>query len=195
MTHFDTFEELTNYVLGLSNAKEQARIQEELALFKERNWEDYILFVVNFLSDANERTPFVYHGSVYDSYLVRKVLFDNTNPSFLTNEKARDILFHDSLKIDISVIWLGKRLMHESLVALEISLQNSLGPLGLYRREIFTSIDETRGIGSELLIVSRQPITDHDMDVILNEKKESSPEEAEVLRNHVAIRIRDAYGI
>ena len=54
-----TFEQIKERVLTLPNSKEELdRINEELELFEERGWNNYVAFAVNLIQELDEKVKF-----------------------------------------------------------------------------------------------------------------------------------------
>ena len=188
---FRSYEEMLNYVLSISTKEEKARIMEEDMLFEERGWKKYILFIGNCFSEDRKADWNSYGGSARDSYLLYKVSFpDTVNTTLLTNEEAKSILFNDALRVRIRYIHvdtLSKGILEE----FQGKLKNMSSVLGLeYNREsIQNNKEKIKEKNEERIIVSNTVIPTEDLDLIKNEKRDSTEEENEVLRKYLIIML------
>lgn len=188
---FRSYEEMLNYVLSVSTKEEKARIMEEDMLFEERGWKKYILFIGNCFSEDRKADWNSYGGSARDSYLLYKVSFpDTVNTTLLTNEEAKSILFNDALRVRIRYIHvdtLSKGILEE----FQGKLKNMSSVLGLeYNRESIQNNEEKiKEKNEERIIVSNTVIPTEDLDLIKNEKRDSTEEENEVLRKYLIIML------
>ena len=188
---FRSYEEMLNYVLSISTKEEKARIMEEDMLFEERGWKKYILFIGNCFSEDRKADWNSYGGSARDSYLLYKVSFpDTVNTTLLTNEEAKSILFNDALRLKIKYIHvdtLSKGILEE----FQGKLKNMSSVLGLeYNREsIQNNKEKIKEKNEERIIVSNTVIPTEDLDLIKNEKRDSTEEENEVLRKYLIIML------
>ena len=188
---FRSYEEMLNYVLSISTKEEKARIMEEDMLFEERGWKKYILFIGNCFSEDRKADWNSYGGSARDSYLLYKVSFpDTVNTTLLTNEEAKSILFNDALRVRIRYIHvdtLSKGILEE----FQGKLKNMSSVLGLeyIRESIQNNKEKIKEKNEERIIVSNTVIPTEDLDLIKNEKKDSTEEENEVLRKYLIIML------
>ena len=188
---FRSYEEMLNYVLSISNEEEKARIKEEDELFEERGWKKYILFIGNCFSEDRKADWNSYGGSARDSYLLYKVSFpDTVNTTLLTNEEAKSILFNDALRVRIRYIHvdtLSKGILEE----FQGKLKNMSSVLGLeyIRESIQNNKEKIKEKNEERIIVSNTVIPTEDLDLIKNEKRDSTEEENEVLRKYLIIML------
>ena len=194
---FRSYEEMLNYVLSISTKEEKARIMEEDMLFEERGWKKYILFIGNCFSEDRKADWNSYGGSARDSYLLYKVSFpDTVNTTLLTNEEAKSILFNDALRVRIRYIHvdtLSKGILEE----FQGKLKNMSSVLGLeYNREsIQNNKEKIKEKNEERIIVSNTVIPTEDLDLIKNEKRDSTEEENEVLRKYLIIMLESCYDV
>ena len=188
---FRSYEEMLNYVLSISTKEEKARIMEEDMLFEERGWKKYILFIGNCFSEDRKADWNSYGGSARDSYLLYKVSFpDTVNTTLLTNEEAKSILFNDALRVRIRYIHvdtLSKGILEE----FQGKLKNMSSVLGLeyIRESIQNNKEKIKEKNEERIIVSNTVIPTEDLDLIKNEKRDSTEEENEVLRKYLIIML------
>ena len=188
---FRSYEEMLNYVLSISNEEEKARIMEEDDLFEKRGWKKYILAIGKYFPDGMQYPWDFFGGSVRDSYLLYKVSFPNKiNRTLLENKEAKNILFNDALRLKIKYIHvdtLSKGILEE----FQGKLKNMSSVLGLeyIRESIQNNKEKIKEKNEERIIVSNTVIPTEDLDLIKNEKKDSTEEENEVLRKYLIIML------
>ena len=188
---FRSYEEMLNYVLSISNEEEKARIMEEDDLFEKRGWKKYILAIGKYFPDGMQYPWDFFGGSVRDSYLLYKVSFPNkVNSTLLKNKEAKNILFNDALRLKIKYInvdTLSKGILEE----FQGKLKNMSSVLGLeyIRESIQNNKEKIKEKNEERIIVSNTVIPTEDLDLIKNEKKDSTEEENEVLRKYLIIML------
>ena len=188
---FRSYEDLLNYVLSISDEKEKARIMEEDDLFEKRGWKKYILAIGKYFPDGMQYPWDFFGGSVRDSYLLYKVSFPNkVNSTLLKNKEAKNILFNDALRLKIKYInvdTLSKGILEE----FQGKLKNMSSVLGLeyIRESIQNNKEKIKEKNEERIIVSNTVIPTEDLDLIKNEKKDSTEEENEVLRKYLIIML------
>ena len=188
---FRSYEEMLNYVLSISTEEEKARIKEEDKLFEKRGWKKYILFIGNCFSEDRKADWNSYGGSARDSYLLYKVSFPNkVNSTLLNNKESKNILFNDALRLKIKYIHvdtLSKGILEE----FQGKLKNMSSVLGLeYNRELIQNNKEIiKENNEERIIVSNTVIPTEDLDLIKNERRDSTEEENEVLRKYLIIML------
>ena len=123
--------------------------------------------------------------------MLYKVSFpDTVNTTLLTNEEAKSILFNDALRVRIRYIHvdtLSKGILEE----FQGKLKNMSSVLGLeYNREsIQNNKEKIKEKNEERIIVSNTVIPTEDLDLIKNEKRDSTEEENEVLRKYLIIML------
>lgn len=183
---YRTYGELIDTVKNSSNESERKRINEELELFSNRKWEDYILFASNLISEiAGSDIPIVKGLSACDSYLVKKSSCLNMVDSDLLNSSySREILFNDTLRLEIDACnpW-GD---HDSTaIFANNAIESCIKESGLYYCEQL--LQNKNGIGKELIIISKEPITEADKEIIISEKKTSTEEEKTVLYKYLLL--------
>lgn len=103
-----TFDEIKDEVFALANSDaEVERIVEELELFEERGWNQYVAFVINFLREMDDKVKFFFPSlSVMDSLFVNKAIRPEGNyDKFLSKKHSKDILFNDALRLGIDVVY------------------------------------------------------------------------------------------
>ena len=188
---FRSYEDLLNYVLSISNEEEKARIMEEDELFEKRGWKKYILAIGKYFPEERRFSSDDFGRSARDSYLLYKVSFpDTVNTTLLTNEEAKSILFNDALRLKIKYIHvdtLSKGILEE----FQGKLKNMSSVLGLeyIRESIQNNKEKIKEKNEERIIVSNTVIPTEDLDLIKNEKKDSTEEENEVLRKYLIIML------
>lgn len=197
---FRSYEEMLNYVLSISKKEEEkARIKEEDELFEKRGWKKYILAIGKYFPDGMQYPCDFFGGSVRDSYLLYKVSFpDTVNTTLLTNEEAKNILFNDALRLKIKYIHVDT-LSKGILEKFQGKLKNMSSVLGLeYNRELIQNNKEIikennkeiiKEENVERIIVSNTVIPTEDLDLIKNERRDSTEEENEVLRKYLIIML------
>ena len=129
--------------------------------------------------------------------MLYKVSFpDTVNTTLLTNEEAKSILFNDALRVRIRYIHvdtLSKGILEE----FQGKLKNMSSVLGLeYNREsIQNNKEKIKEKNEERIIVSNTVIPTEDLDLIKNEKRDSTEEENEVLRKYLIIMLESCYDV
>lgn len=193
------YESILAEVLNNCDEREKERIMQEDELFQRRGWCKMIEFLCGLIEKTNGRYHFYYAGSSLDSYLIYKFaelqqtsfshLYNafknggiNIGERLLNGEKARSILFIDVLRITIDIAGLRASYI-DYLIELNKTLEELICETGLRKRQAL--IDPS----TELLVLSNDEISDSDLDVVLKEKKDSTPEEIEVLHKMLIISI------
>lgn len=185
---------------------EQDRVQEEITLFEERGWVEYIPILKNLLREyesLSEKSPVWMNLSALDSYVLYKVcrskpvgkhLKWSKDTKMLEDKKSKGILFNDALRLGIKVrnIVRYNHLLRRNEI-LRRPLDEILMDSGLNYEIV--EIDRSDLSITQLVIVSTGDIPKKDIDVILNEKKESSKEESDILRKHLIIHFDVRLGI
>ena len=110
----------------------------------------------------------------------------------MTNDdKQRQILFNDALRLDAFSPICFEGSVADSRAKIMDQIRCYLKEYGLFYKEVI--FDNEKAESNTLLIISNSNnIPDEDVDVILNETKESSDSEAEVLRKYFLLTIRMA---
>ena len=178
------WEALEQEVLAICDEEETIRVLEEFELFEQRNWQNYVLFCIELLSKLSVWD----NGSVKDSYVIRKYLKKNKDDSWLNHKRSKDILFSDAFRLNVEVIAPSFYLL-EKLREVETVFENTISQFDFYRKEKITAVN------SEILVLSDKEINDEEFDIIINEKKESSIEEIELLRSVLIVYISARAGI
>ena len=175
--------------------REKKRVEKEFVLFEERGWEKYILLMAEIMKAMNARPEFCLEGgSVCDSYALGKYRTGETGElRLLLNEKGRQILFNDALRMNYVLNEPGE-LMMENVGKLDDVLDPAVLSSGLFKAqrlyEDTTNDPLIAGRMLEFLVLSTKPIDEDDMDLIVNETRNSTPGEAERLREYLIVRIR-----
>ena len=192
------YETIIAEVLKHSDEREKERIMKEDELFKRRGWCKMIEFLCALIEKTEKHFFIYYTGSFLDSYLIYKFaelqqtsfshLYNafknggiNIGERLLNGEKAQSILFNDALRVNIDIAGL---IDSYRLIEFNHTFEELIRETGLKKREVL--IDSS----NELLVLSNDEITDADLDVVLKEKKDSAPEENEVLHKMLIVRIK-----
>ena len=189
---FNNYEELKAAALANANVEERARIMEEIALFHQRDWEEYALLMANCLAEWESRP--ILSKSVKDSYLIFKGLHPEKTDKLLHNEKAKDILFNDAFRLDVLVVSMNLSFV-EDLRRIDKTLEEELLKTGLHYYQWMLPNNHPQSLGKELLVVSKEPLTEEEKSIIRNEKQESTPSEADALRKCLLITIEGRIGL
>lgn len=192
---FESYLGLVQYVREHSTDKEEiARIEEEIRLFEERGWEEYVLFLANLLPRLNksEALPFL-SKSALDSYFLYKAENGSSiNQDRLRNDKAKGILFNDALRLDIKLVWM-RSYWEEKIRVFNDIFKSEIKKHGLFSSERQTL--NTKDDVSETVILSTSEIPEKDVEIIMNEKPDSTGSESGILRKYLIIRISIHNGI
>ncbi len=189
------YSELQKRVEGVCQRQdEKQRIEEEFIFFEKRDWEEYVSFLAEILSlTQNNLTPIKLGGSCLDSYVLRKFLEPQKELlSLLKDEKCRNILFNDALRLDFFITWSREEWIIRDLKKLDNIFENGIKDSGLQMREIIT---KEKGDKEEKVIISTSLIPDEDVSLIANETKESTAEETSKLLKYLIITIKTHIGI
>lgn len=169
---------LKEEVISICDKEELERVKQEFKLFEQRKWENYILFSIRLLSRIDEFLG----GSIRDSYVVRKYLKKSKDESWLRHQNSKEILFNDALRLNIEIIRVVSHFEKEFLKVNDL-FESTINEFNFYRKETLTKSN------SEILILSDKKISNELLNVILNEKKNSTDEEIELLRSVLIINI------
>ena len=163
---FESYLGLVQYVREHSTDKEEiARIEEEIRLFEERGWEEYVLFLANLLPRLNksEALPFL-SKSALDSYFLYKAENGSSiNQDRLRNDKAKGILFNDALRLDIKLVWM-RSYWEEKLRVFNDIFKSEIKRHGLFSSERQTL--NTKDDVSETVILSTSEIPEKDVEIM-----------------------------
>lgn len=185
---------------------EQDRVQEEITLFEERGWVEYIPILVKLIrtyKSLSDIMPVWMNLSALDSYVLYKIcksevvgkrLKWSKDTKMLRDNRSKGILFNDALRLSINVrnIVSNSHLLRRN-EELRRPLDEILLDSGLNYEML--EIDRSDLSITQLVVVSTGDIPKKDIDVILNEKKESSKEETDILRKYLIIHFDVRLGI
>ena len=205
-TKRDAFDLLQTALDKSEDKDEQDRVQEEITLFKERGWVEYIPILVKLIrtyKSLSDIMPVWMNLSALDSYVLYKIcksevvgkrLKWSKDTRMLEDERSKVILFNDALRLSINVrnIVSNSHLLRRN-EELRRPLDEILLDSGL-NYEIL-EIDRSDLSITQLVVVSTGDIPKKDIDVILNEKKESSKEETDILRKYLILNFEVRLGI
>ena len=190
-----TAKELYDKVFGIiyrhdNNKEEYDRVFEEINLIGSRGWEPFILLLLEVLTKKRS-WPIELSGSAMDSYLLYLADGENNgckNIDKLNNQKSRDIFFNDALRLNLNIVCAFQDILDTET----LNLLNDINSIAESLNLTVHKMDET---GLWLAISKTGEIPDKDVEMIKNEKAESSPKEAEILRKYLLIKIRKWKGI
>lgn len=194
-----TFDQIKDEVFALANSDAEVdRLVEELDLFEERGWNQYIAFAINFLREMNEKVKFFFPSlSVMDSLFVNKAINPEGNYEKLLSKKhSKDILFNDALRLGIDVVYadpqelayLGRLSM---LIAKEFITRFRLSSKA---KGIMSK--ESDGVTSNVLCaISTSNIPEDDFNIVYSEKKDGPREEINTLRKYLIFHFKTKVGI
>lgn len=205
------YESIIAEILKRSDEHEKERIMQEDALFKRRGWCKMIELLCGLIERTEKSFYIYYKGSFLDSYLIYKYaelrqidlshlyhVFRNGSEGIgdriLNGDKARSILFNDALRITIDIVYMVvfDGLQHNTnnrLIEFNNTFEDLIRDSGLRKKEVL--IDSS----TELMVLSNDEISDSDMEVVLKEETESSPEEIEVLHKTLIVRIKVVHAL
>ena len=190
-----TAKELYDKVFGIiyrhdNNKEEYDRVFEEINLIGSRGWEPFILLLLEVLTKKRS-WPIELSGSAMDSYLLYLADGENNgckNIDKLNNQKSRDIFFNDALRLNLNIVCAFQDILDTET----LNLLNDINSIAESLNLTVHKMDET---GLWLAISKTGEIPDKDVEMIKNEKAESSPKEAEILRKYLLIKIGKWKGI
>lgn len=190
-----TAKELYDKVFGIinrhdNNKDEYDRVFEEINLIGSRGWEPFILLLSEVLTKKRS-WPIDLSGSDMDSYLLYLADGENNgckNIDKLNNQKSRDIFFNDALRLNLNIVCAFQDILDTET----LNLVNDINSIAESLNLTVHKMDET---GLWLAISKTGEIPDKDVEMIKNEKAESSPKEAEILRKYLLIKIGKWKGI
>lgn len=194
-----TFDQIKDEVFALTNSDAEVdRLVEELNLFEERGWNQYIAFAINYLREMNDKVKFFFPSlSVMDSLFVNKAINPEGNYEKLLSKKhSKDILFNDALRLGIDVVYadpqelayLGRLSM---LIAKEFITRFRLPSKakGIMSKK---SEDVTSNV---LCAISTSNIPEDDFNIVYSEKKDGPREEINTLRKYLIFHFKTKVGI
>ena len=192
-----TTKELYNKVFGTlfhhgMNEEEADRVFDEIALFGDRGWEPFILLLSEVMTQKRD-WPIEMAGSAKDSYLLYLATASDIedggkNHDKLNDQKGRDILFNDALRFNVNIISAFPDVVDSEENNILECIRSTAEKLNLTVRKL----DET---DLWLAIGKGKEIPDSDVETIKNEKPESTPKEADILRKYLLIKIKKWNGI
>lgn len=185
---------------------EQDRVREEITLFEERGWVEYIPILEKLIREyerLSDIMPVWMNLSALDSYVLYKIcrskvtgkhLKWSKDTNMLNDERSKGILFNDALRLSIDV---RNMVSNSHLLRRNEEIRRPLDEI-LLESGLNYEILETRRTDlsiEQLIIVSTGDIPKKDIDVVLNEKKESSKEETDILRKYLILNFEVRLGI
>ena len=188
--------ELYNKLFGTiykhdNNQDEYDRVFDEVSLIAQRGWEPFILLLSEVMT-RKRSWPIELCGSAMDSYLLYLAAGENNddrkNIDKLNYQKSRDIFFNDALRLNLNIVCAFQDILDTET----LNLLNDINSIAESLNLIVHKMDET---GLWLAISKTGEIPDKDVEMIKNEKAESSPIEAEILRKYLLIKIGKWKGI
>ncbi len=194
-----TFEEIRDEVYNLPNTDEELlRLDEELELFEERGWNQYIAFAVNYLREMNEKVKFFFPSlSVMDSLFVNKAIHPDYNyDKLLSKQYSKGVLFNDALRLGVDIVYADPN---------ELGYLNQLAAL-IFREFLRMSHlhadaraipdkDKVGFAGKLVSAISPNFIPKEDMDVIVNEKSDGPRDEINILSKYLIVYVTCKVGI
>ena len=192
-----TFEQIEREVLALPlTYEEKIRIGEELDLFEERGWNDYVALAINIISEVEEKVRFCFTGfSALDSLFVLKATNKYIPENFVNKKHAKDILFNDAFRLNIEVVYAYKKELnyYTKLAYFIISEMTRMNPgLKFYTKTVDKSEKKKRIFA---VAKSNMRATAEDLKVIEFEKRDGPREEINVLNKYFLIYLSSHQGI
>ncbi len=179
-----------------TSEKERKRIADEFALFEERGWEKYVLLLAAVMKASGNRPYFGEGGSACDSCVLDKCRKGNDGGrKLLSDRRGREILFNDALRLTYHIEWPHNDYTDDSVKKLDSILDPIVRTSGLFVTQKLFSYSPVEGCDNlkrrrvEYIVLSDTPLGDEDFALILNERRESTAEEAERLRKYLIIRV------
>ncbi|MBQ7623718.1 MAG: hypothetical protein IJS65_00395 [Clostridia bacterium] len=169
--------------------EEKRRIEEEIALFETRGWSGLVPAVCDLLADIGDKKG-VFKGSVTDSYFIRKVIDPSfSDRGFLCDVRRKDELFNDTLRMIFE--YRAPSLPVGDLKALEDAFTRVLEKKhGLKARQHLSGDKK-----SETIAFSESEISDKEFDAVVNERRDSTPAEADILRKFLIVKVQHVHTI
>ena len=191
---FNNYPSLVQFVKEQTSEKEESRIEEEISLFQERGWEHYVLFLSNLLPELrrSDALPSLSKSALDSYFLYKAENGPSINHDKLRDSKAKSILLNDALRLDINLVGL-KFMWEEKLQSINDIIESNIKEHNLFSAERLNM--NTQDKASETLILSTSKIPEADINIIMNEKTESTKAESEILRKYLLIRITINIGI
>ena len=205
-TKRDAFDLLQTALDKSEDKDEQDRVREETTLFEERGWVEYIPILVKLIrtyKSLSDHMPIYMNLSALDSYVLYKLCSSeiigkrlkwSKDRKMLEDEKSKGILFNDALRLGIKILNI---VPNKHLLRRNENLRRPLDEILLNSGLNYEMLEITRSdlSVSQLVIVSTGDIPKKDIDVILNERKESSKEETDILRKYLILNFEVRLGI
>ncbi len=192
---YNSYAELKNEVEKMSSGAEVERVGQEFEIFEGRKWEEYVVLLANILvrMKGKEYWKVLYSKSAMDSYVLHKVI-DNSlvNERFMSDQKSIEILRNDALRLDVDVN-LGPSnagVDNDSkgyVLKVGNILEEEIKKTKLNYYESMLARDGNGALG-ELIIVSKKPLKEEELNIIRNEQRQSSDREADLLRSCLLLR-------
>lgn len=174
-----------------NNQDEYDRVFDEVSLIAQRGWEPFILLLSEVITKMRS-WPIELSGPAMDSYLLYLATGENSddrkNIDKLNYQKSRDIFFNDALRLNLNIVCAFQDILDTET----LNLLNDINSIAESLNLIVHKMDET---GLWLAISKTGEIPDKDVEMIKNEKADSSPREAEILRKYLLIKIGKWKGI
>ena len=194
-----TFDQIKDEVFALANSDAEVdRLVEELDLFEERGWNQYIAFAINYLREMNDKVKFFFPSlSVMDSLFVNKAINPEGNYEKLLSKKhSKDILFNDALRLGIDVVYADpQELAYLGRLSMLIA-KEFITRFRLPSKAKGIMSKESEGVTSNVLCaISTNSIPEEDFDIVYNEKKDGPREEINTLRKYLIFHFKTKVGI
>lgn len=194
-----SFEEFKSEALKRCRSEEETkRVSEEIELFSVREWEKYVLLVVNTIRELQEcgfDFPYEMAGSALDSFAIWLLTTDRKKKEgFIKNERKKGILFNDALRLSICIHKMFAKEHPEFGVKLNSLLESNIRDLGLVYSEHLVDGKNPLSIGSpdtkdNLIIVSNDKVLRSDEEWVLSETREVREGEIGILRKYLLLRV------
>lgn len=193
-----TFEQIKKDVLALSlTYDEKIRIGEELDLFEERGWNDYVALAINIIDEVEEKVKFCFTGfSALDSLFVLKATGKYIPDNFINKEHAKDILFNDAFRLKIEVVYAYRKELsyYYRLTNFIVSELVRMNPnLKHYSKTFSSKIESSKRIFA--ITKNNTKTTPEDLRIIENEKRDGPREEINVLSKYFLVYLSSHQGI
>ena len=194
-----TFDQIKDEVFALANSDAEVdRLVEELDLFEERGWNQYIAFAINYLREMNDKVKFFFPSlSVMDSLFVNKAINPEGNYEKLLSKKhSKDILFNDALRLGIDVVYADpQELAYLGRLSMLIA-KEFITRFRLPSKAKGIMSKESEGVTSNVLCaISTSNIPEDDFNIVYNEKKDGPREEINTLRKYLIFHFKTKVGI
>ncbi len=183
-----------------TSQEERKRIDEEFELFERRGWQKYIVILSKIITGLEKDDVLQFDlartchegGSSYDSYVLRKFRGENADVlrNLLTDNRSRGYLFNDALRLMFSIHSFDKNMNIKSIQHLDAILDPIVKESGLHYAQNLKSgpYPWAKECNVELLVLSESKIPEEDFELIVNETRRSTPEEADRLRKYLIVK-------